>query len=245
MAANSGSFGRFGEFLSLGDEEHAALAAVLGPVQHVRRLDVIRRDGVEPSHVHLLVDGWAAVSMALRSGREQIVKVHLPGDLLGTPSICLTTSRESVWALTAAAVRSVSRKDLMAVMMRHPRIGATMFLSVQKERVALMDSLLLMGQADARTRIAGMLVSLLDRLAALDLVEDDGFDLPLTQIQIADVVGLSPVHVNRTFKQMEREGLLTRANQRIILRDVRHLRQIAGLTPARFERDPGWISNGL
>lgn len=49
------------------------------------------------------------------------------------------------------------------------------------------------------------------------------------------------MHVNRVFRQMERDNLLARDNQRIILRDLRRLRQIAGLTPAHFDRDPTWL----
>lgn len=71
----------------------------------------------------------------------------------------------------------------MALVMTYPRLAASLFLSVQKERVALMDSLLLMGQADARTRVAGMLVSLLDRLSQLGQVEADSFAFPLTRFR--------------------------------------------------------------
>lgn len=107
--------GRFGEFVSLFSRERAALAGLLEPVQHWPRHHVLRHEAAAPSHVYLLTKGWVASSIALASGKQQIVKVHLPGDLMGEASLCLTTTADCLTAMTPIAVRAISKSRLMAV----------------------------------------------------------------------------------------------------------------------------------
>ena len=89
--------GRLGEFASLSSRERAALAGLLEPVQHWPRHHVLRHEGADPSHIYLLTKGWVASSIALASGKQQIVKVHLPGDLMGEPSLCLTATASACY----------------------------------------------------------------------------------------------------------------------------------------------------
>lgn len=232
---------RLEEFLRMTDAERRLIQSIMDPVQHYPRHAVLRREGSEPTHVYLLVEGWVAASLSLACGRQQIVKLHLPTDLLGVPSLCLTTTADSLVALTPIAVRSISRSRMMAVFQQSPRIAASLFLSAQKERIALMDALAVMGQADAAVRLAAMLSSLNDRLEALGETEDDSFRLPLTQREIGDVVGITTVHANRTLRQLETMGLISRSDQRIRLIDRDKLRRLAGLPRREFLTQPTWV----
>lgn len=228
----------------LNDGERAALAAILGPIQHLPRDHVLKRDGAEPTHLFLLVDGWVASSITVASGRQQTVKIHLPRDLLGAPSLCVTRTAECLTAITPIVVRPIARGDLMGVLARFPRIAAAQFLTAQRERVVLMEALALMGQTDGSVRIAGMLIDLHDRLAALGLAEHGTMPLPMTQGQIGDLVGLSPVHVSRKLGAMERAGLIRRGIRAISLLDIRRLRSMTGLPQHAFAREPEGISFG-
>lgn len=241
--SSAGSPSRVGEFVRLTEDEHRLVQSVLDPVQHCPRHHVLRREGNEPTHVYLLVEGWVASSLSLACGRQQIVKLHLPTDILGVPSLCLTTAADSLVALTPIAVRSIARSRLMAVLQRSPRIAASLFLSAQKERIALMEALAVMGQADATVRLAAMLISLFDRLEPLGETEGDSFRLPLTQREIGEVVGVTTVHVNRTLRQLEASGLVARSEQRIRLIDRAKLRRLAGLPLREFQVQPTWVAD--
>lgn len=238
--SSSGSPSRIGEFLSLTEEEQRLVQSVLDPVQHCPRHHVLRREGNDPTHVYLLVDGWVASSLSLACGRQQIVKLHLPTDILGVPSLCLTGAADSLVALTPIAIRSVPRSRLMAVFHRSPRIAASLFLSAQKERIALMEALAVMGQADASVRLAATLSGLFDRLEALGETDGDSFRLPLTQREIGEVLGITTVHANRTLRQLETTGLIARSDQRIRLIDREKLRRLAGLSQRDFQVQPSW-----
>lgn len=234
--------GRQDEVFDLSDLERGALTAILGPIQQLPRDHVLKRDGAEPTHLFLLVDGWVASSITVASGRQQTVKIHLPRDVLGAPSLCVTRTAECLTAITPITVRPMSRGDLMGVLARFPRIAAAQFLGAQRERVALMEALALMGQTDGQVRIAGMLIDLYDRLAALGLTEGATMPLPLTQGQVGDLVGLSPVHVSRKLGAMERASLIRRGVRTISLLDLRRLRAMTGLPQHAFVRAPEWIN---
>lgn len=234
--------GRRDEVFDWNDGERAALAAIQGPIQHLPRDHVLKRDGVEPPHLFLLVDGWVASSITVASGRQQTVKIHLPRDLLGAPSLSVTRTAECLTAITPIVIRPISRGDLMGVLTRFPRIAAAQFLNAQRERVVLMEALALMGQTDGSVRIAGTLIDLHDRLAALGLADFGTIPLPLTQGQIGDLVGLSPVHVSRKLGAMERAGLIRRGVRTISLLDLRRLRSMTGLPQHTDVREPEWIN---
>lgn len=222
-------------------QEQGLVQSVMDPVQHFPRHHVLRREGNEPTHVYFLAEGWVASSLSLACGRQQIVKLYLPSDLLGVPSLCLTAAADSLVALTPISVRSVSRSRLMTLLQKSPRIAASLFLSAQKERIALMEALAVMGQADANVRLAAMLCSLFERLKPLGETEGESFRLPLTQREIGEVVGITAVHVNRTLRHLEETGLISRADQRIRLIDQAKLRRLAGLPLREFQAQPTWV----
>lgn len=239
--SSHGPADRFGEFFRLTSEEQTALSSILGPLQPFGRDHVLRRDGEDPTYLHLLVEGWVAASIPLTSGKQQIVKVHLPTDLLGSPSLCVTRTAERLTAVTPIVVRRLSRADLMALFVRYPRIAASLFFSAQKERIALMDAMALLGQSEGGPRIAGMLVDLHSRLAALGQTHDGSFQLPLTQDQIGDLVGLTPVHVNRKLRELDDAGLIERTARTMRLVDIDRLRALANLPNHQYQRSPDWI----
>ncbi len=94
----------------------------------------------------------------------------------------------------------------------------------------LRERILALGRRNARGRVAYLLCELVWRTAAIGMSEDDTIRLPLTQNDLADTLGLTPVHVNRVLQQFRHENLITLANRRLMLRNVRGLQEVAGLT---------------
>lgn len=232
---------RFEEFLQLTDADAQAVRALGEPPVDLPRHAVLRREGEAPRHIHILLGGWVASSVLLPGGERQIVKFHLPGDLLGTPSICLAQAADTLTALTPVTVSRVSLSAFGALFATSPRFAAAMFLSAQRERVALMDRLAAIGRTAAIARVAALLLDIEERLRAAGLTDGDGFDLPVTQEQIGDHVGLTAVHVNRVFRQMVEGGLIVRDRQRIVLQDVARLKGMSARQQRVMARDNGWM----
>lgn len=236
----SWSLHRLAAFADLTAGELAALRALGGPPMRFVRDQVIRRQGDECSHVFLLQTGWVASSADLPDGKRQISKIHLPGDVMGAPSLPLTKASETLTALTDCQVRKVSAVELAQVF-GQPRLAMVFFLAAQEERVFLIDRLLTIGRLLGRARLAAFLLHIHDRLKIAQSDHPPVFDLPLTQEQIGDVLGLTPVHVNRVLRALEDDGLIARENGRVELRDLDQLRRITGMPKRTLARNQSWL----
>lgn len=218
-----------------------AIRALGEPPVDYPRHGVLRREGEAPRHIYLLLSGWVGASVLLPGGERQIVKIHLPGDLLGTSSMCLARAADTLNALTPVSVSRIPLGAFGALFASSPRFAASMFLSVQRERVALMDRLAAVGRTSAIARVAALLLDLDERLRAAGLAGDDGFEMPVTQEQIGDHLGLTAVHVNRVFRQLVDGALIARNRQRIELLDLARLRSVSARQVRATTQDPGWL----
>jgi CRP-like cAMP-binding protein len=161
--------------------------------------------------------------------------------MMGTPSMVLDIAADTLAAVTECRVAAVPLERLRDVLIAHPRLGALLLMGVQIERLALMDIVAAMGKSSARERMVRLLLDLHDRLAEIGAVEERRFDLPLTQELLGGALGLTAVHVNRTMRLLEREGLIARHGQRVVLGDIEALRKISPVPPRRIRFDPAWL----
>ncbi|EQA99814.1 hypothetical protein L288_19210 [Sphingobium quisquiliarum P25] len=232
---------RLSEFLSPTPAEFDLFVGLAGPIQQVERHRTIRREGDRPQSVYLLVEGWVLSSMTLPDGSRQILKVHLPGDMMGSPSIALAGAAETLTALTPVKLRAMSHAALGSLFTRAPRLAALLFLSAQQERVILMDRLCSIGRTSAECRLALLLLHLHDRLKLITPRMEGTFDHPLTQEHIGDILGLTSVHVNRVFRALENRGLIRRSGHRVELLDMPALRKLSGVPVRPLAQDLSWL----
>ncbi len=232
---------RFQEFGELTAAETAAVVALGDPPRHYARNQAIRREGEPVAEFFLLVSGWAISSTLLPNGGRQILKIHLPGDVLGSPSMCSDRAVESLTAATTASVSVVPLKRIGALMEAHPRVAGYFLLSVQRERVSLMDQLASMGRTPADARLAAFLLDLADRLAPTAAVEADGFDLCLTQEQVGDTLGLTPVHVNRMLRALVARNLIKRVGHRVAILDRAAMSMLAARPNRPLRTQLDWL----
>lgn len=232
---------RFEEFGRLSADEKAALTWAAEPPRNFDRHARIREEGVEPTGFYLLVDGWVTASQTLPSGGRQILKVHLPGDAIGTPSMCMTRTVEELRALTDVTVMHVPFERFGKLLDEQPRLAARFMLSVQLERVSLMDRIASIGRTSAQQRVAAFLIDLAERLEPLGLVRDGSFFVALTQEQMSDVVGLTSVHTNRCLRALESAGLISRFGQRYSIPDRNTLARFAARTNRERSPDQLWL----
>ena len=157
----------------------------------------------------LLLSGWACYQRLLGDGRRQIVSFILPGDTIGSmlnsgvPAACSVVSLTSVTAADA--------KPLVAA--AEDRSAASGFANLVRVMAArdeqgLRDHIVRLGRQTAYERMVHLMLDFRDRLSAAGLCDRDSFTMPLTQETLADALGLSVVHVNRTLQQIRRDGLL-------------------------------------
>jgi CRP-like cAMP-binding protein len=150
------------------------------------------------------------------SGARQIVSVHMKGEFVDLQNSFLGIADHSVQALGEAEVAFIPRERVQELAIARPRVGMAMWLDTLVDASISREWTANVGRRDAYTRVAHLLCEFSLKLKVAGLGEATDYELPMTQEQIADCVGLTPVHVNRMLKKLESEGLIARSSSRAV-----------------------------
>ena len=206
--------------------------------------EVARAEGDAPPTMYLLHSGWTASSIVVAGGARQMIKVHLPGDLLGLPSLAFAQACDTIHALSPAVVSIVEPRAISQIFESSPRLAALLFLLSQEERVRLMDRLASIGRTDAIGRVAALILHLHARVQCNQPDADDTFHAPLTQADLADLTGLSKVHVNRTLQQLRGDKIVRWSSRSVTILDPDRLKELAQIPPRILAKDLAWLPAG-
>jgi CRP-like cAMP-binding protein len=196
----------------------------------VRRDTVIISEGEPARELYVVQKGWLQSSVLLGNGGRQIMRINLPGDILGFPSLAFDDAPETVTALTDATICPFDRERLALLFVEHPRLSALLFGLTVAERAQLADRLASIGRTSARARVASLLCEIFARLRLVNGPECDSTHIPLTQEEIGDATGLTAVHVNRMIRNLVEDGVIDRSGNSFRLLDRKHLENEANFT---------------
>ncbi|BDG74853.1 Crp/Fnr family transcriptional regulator [Roseomonas fluvialis] len=178
------------------------------------------------TRVYVLLSGWAFRFKTLEDGRRQILNFLLPGDLLGLQGELLANLPHGVEALTAVNLCAFATDAIPGFFRDNPDIALDItWLAAHEERL-VDDAVLTVGRRTAMERVAALLVHLYKRAASAGLVEDGSIGFPLTQLHIADALGLSVVHTNRVLQRLRKGGFIRLDGQRLAIGDLRAMRRV-------------------
>ena len=187
-------------------------------------------EGQTDAPLYTLLAGWAFRFKTLRDGRRQILTFLLPGDFIGVQQRMGDAAAHGVDTLTDAHFCVFQRDALWELHRQQPSMGFNITWLTAHEESLVDDTLLSVGRRSAEERIATLLIQLFKRAAALQPDGGKGgVPFPLTQQHVADGLGLSLVHTNKTLRSLERRGLHQIADGLLHLRDVKALARIADL----------------
>lgn len=203
----------------------------------VDRAEVLIEQETETRHLYTMLEGVMMRYRTLEDGRRQIVNFMFPGDLAGLQGAFEEPASHTVEALIDARLCVFKRSEFGRLIGDHPRLGYDLVWLAAKEERALEEHIVALGQRSARERLTYLAVWLLDRALATGVsASDNVLHISITQSQIADMLGLSLVHTNRTVRQLEREGLVIWKTREIIVPDMDRACEFA-----HFERRLGKI----
>jgi CRP-like cAMP-binding protein len=193
--------------------------------------EVLIREGQTNARLFTLLSGWAFRFKTLSDGRRQILSFLLPGDFIGVQQKMADAAAHGVTSLTDAVFCVFQRDALLTLHRQSPSMGFNVTWLTAHEESLVDDNLLSVGRRSAQERIATLLIQLYKRMAAIQTgnTDEDGVPFPLTQQHIADSLGLSLVHTNKTLRKLEQLGLHRIENGRLYLRDVMALERMADL----------------
>ena len=198
---------------------------------------IVREGATDLSQCGLIVAGYAFRQKLTSDGRRQILSLNLQGDLLDLHHLFLKRADHSVLALTRLETLNIDRPALQRLVLREPAVAQALWMEALVDASIYRDWITNVGQRDARARVAHLLCEFAVRMGAVGLGDGRSCQLPMTQEQIGDAVGLTSVHVNRTLKALERDGVIRRSKREISFTDWDLVRHVGDFTSIYLHLD--------
>lgn len=199
----------------ISEAERAQLRAVLDKEKEVEPDEDIVKQGSRPLVSTVLTAGFAARYKLTAEGSRQITALHVPGDFVDLHAFMLKTMDHGIVALSTCRIVTVDHTDLLTLSHTAPHLTRLFWLKTLVDGAVHREWIVAMGRRSKRAHLAHLICELFVRLRAVGLTEGNGFHFPLSQGEMADVLGLSLVHMNRTIQGLRRDGLISWTNQTI------------------------------
>lgn len=224
--------------VSLSREERAALRAL---PMHVARFDAyqdIVREGDRPSRCFALLEGFVAAYKTTPSGKRQVMAYHVVGDVPDLQSLHLKVLDNSIATVSPSRIGFVEHDALRVLFREQPRLLEVFWRSTLIDAALVREWMLNIGRREAYARLAHLFCELITRLYAVGLAPERSCSLPMTQPELADALGITPVHVNRTVRDLRAAGLVTVRGRRLTVDDWAGLQAAAEFDPTYLHLGP-------
>jgi CRP-like cAMP-binding protein len=199
---------KFARRTELDRDDRDALFGLPFTVKIVEADRYIAREGAPTDASALILAGNAFRHKLTVDGSRQIVSTHIPGDFVHLEGSLLAVADHNVQAMTRCELALVPSATLIKLIDSHPKVGRAMWIDTLIDASIFREWILNVGRRDAKARIAHLLCEYARRVEIAGLANENGYEFPMTQEQLAAATGLTSVHVNRTLKAMEREELI-------------------------------------
>ena len=217
---------------SLSQSDEDALFACIDGVSEWPAGKVFIQRGELLEHSTVLLSGLVGRTKSTSAGR-QIMEVHLPGDWVDLHSFLLKRLDSDMTALTPVRVATLAHEGLRQVVASRPHLTRVLWFLTCLDAAISREWEVSLGRRDARSRLAHLLCELSARLGLIGQADDRGFALAMTQAQLGECLGLTPVHISRVSRQLREEGLATISRGRVDVLDRDGL-QVAGQWTADY-----------
>ena len=214
----------------LNEGDHEALAALCADPREMGARRNVIREGERPDHVHLIVEGWAARYKLLPDGARQITAFLIPCDFCDLHVTNLGEMDHSITTLTRAKVAYIPRSK-MDILTERPGLAKAFWWATLVDEAVLRAWIVNVGRRDAYEAVGHLMCELYVRMKNIGLADDHSFELPLTQEELGDALGLTPVHVNRVLQRMRADELITFKSGLLTILDYRRLESASGFNP--------------
>lgn len=214
----------------LDDDDVRGLSSLNWDTRDVAKGRHVIRDGERSDRIHLIIDGWAARYKLMNDGSRQISAFLLPGDFADVHATLLAKMDHGIVALTPLRVAFIAPAMLDQLVASRARIERALRWSTLVDESILRAWMCNIGRRDARSRIAHLFCELSERLGLRGFDRGQFAPMPLTQVEIGDALGLTPVHVNRVLKILRSDGIIATARGALKISDMTALRRIGNFS---------------
>jgi CRP-like cAMP-binding protein len=218
-------------FTSFSDEDRELLNRIMSERQkeYGAREDIIR-EGQHSRDIHVVITGLACRYKHLENGARQIMGFLVPGDPCDSEIFILKEMDHSIGTITPSLIASVSGEVMKDLLLNRASIALAFWWSTLQDEGILRERIIDEGRRDAYSRLAFLIYEVFLRMRAVGVIDDQKFEFPVTQSDLADATGLTPVHVNRMLGRLREQKLIAIDGKTWMICDPAALRDAA-----RFE----------
>jgi CRP-like cAMP-binding protein len=220
-----------GQHDALSEEEKALLTGAMSVEKYVAAGEDIVSEGTRPGFSTLIIDGLAARYKVLEDGGRQFTSLQVPGDFVDLHAFLLKTMDHGITALSPCHVLAADHGKLKAITEQAPHLTRLLWLDTLVDGAIHREWIVAMGRRSKTSHLAHLICELFVRLQVVKKTRDMSFHLPLSQAQLADVLGLSVVHMNRVIGTLRRMNVINWTNHTIEILDWQRLVGLAEFDP--------------
>jgi CRP-like cAMP-binding protein len=202
---------------TLSAEERVAVESLPVRVQALRANQDIVRDGDTATQCCVVLEGWTFRYKFLGEGKRQIFSFHMAGDIPDLQSLHIPVMDHSLATMTQATVAFIPHEAMRDLTARFPNITAVLWRDTLVDAGVFREWMMSMGQRSAYDHLAHLFCELYLKQEAVGLAGEHRCPLPMTQIDLADALGISNVHINRVLKEMRGQGLITLRSNTLVI----------------------------
>jgi CRP-like cAMP-binding protein len=219
-------------------EERQAVLDLPMRVEELRADQDIVRDGDRPSRCCLVLEGFGCRYKMTDEGKRQIMSFHVSGDIPDLQSLHLKVMDHSLATITRSKVGFINHEDVRGLCHRQPRIGDIFWRDTLIDAAIFRQWMIGIGRKLAYARIAHLICELFVKCQGVGLTDGYTFPFPMTQTELGDALGLSTVHVNRTFMELRGDALIVTQGDTMTIKDWEGLKKAGEFDPTYLHQEP-------
>ncbi|MBV9564424.1 MAG: Crp/Fnr family transcriptional regulator [Bradyrhizobium sp.] len=219
-------------------DEEQAIRVLPVTVRSYGANQTIVRDGDRPTECCLIVAGFCLRAKTTSTGHRQILSIHIPGEIPDLQSLHLHELDHDLVSLTDCTLGFISHIALRELHRRWPNVAEIFWRDTLVDAAMFREWIVNVGQRPAPSRLAHIIVELRERLRIIGRVDPDGFEMPLTQEQIGEAMGITAVHANRVIRQLREDNVVELHRGRVTVLNEMKLMELADFDGRYLHQSP-------
>jgi len=195
-------------------------------------------DGDRPMECCLVIEGFCVRAKTTVSGKRQILSIHIPGDIPDLQTLHLYRMDHDLIPVVPSTLGMISHASLRDLTRARPNVAEKFWRDTLIDAAIFRQWIVNVGQRPADSRLAHTVLELRHRLAVVGRTAGDTFELPLTQEQIAETLGITPVHANRIIRQLREAKIVDISRGRVVVLSEAKLAQLAQFDDRYLHQNP-------
>jgi CRP-like cAMP-binding protein len=222
----------------ISDEDVEAIHALPVSVRDYPAEHAVARDGERATDCCLIIEGFCIRSKTITDGKRQILSIHIPGEIPDLMGLFLRVMDHDLSTLTACKLGLISHEALRQLHRRRPALAEMFWRDTLIDAARFREWIVNVGQRPAPARLAHVMMELRERLRVIGRVDGHSFEMPLTQEEIGEALGITGVHVNRVIRQLREDGIVDLHRGRVTVLDETRFLELADFDIRYLHQSP-------